>query len=229
MKILIIEDEKELRKSLSDFIEGEGFIAENCATYDEAVDKVSAHNYDLLILDIGLGVHNGLDLLRSMKARLKDTGVIILSARDSFDDKIDGLDLGADDYITKPFHFGELKARIRSVHRRRNLGGNTAIEIGNLILHPDKFEATINETLLNLTKKEFSMLLFFVTNRNRVLTKVEIVEHLWGDYADSFDNFDFIYTHIKNLRKKLEQAGCKIGIRTVHRLGYKLNHSETNS
>lgn len=222
MKILVIEDELELRNSLETYLKGEGYIIELSDSLNSARQKVAIYQYDLLILDISLGDGNGLTLLSEMENQLGETGVIILSAKDSLDDKVQGLNLGADDYLTKPFHFPELKARINSVFRRRNQAGRKTISFQQVQIHTEEKVVTVDNQPVELTKKEYALLLFLGTNPGRVITKPEIAEHLWGDYADSFDNFDFIYTHVKNLRKKITDAGGTLTIKSVYGLGYKL-------
>lgn len=220
MKLLIIEDHPELNQELYDFLHGEGYVTETALNFAQGEEKIALFSYDLLILDITLPDGNGLELLRKLKQLHPETGVIILSAKNSLDDKIVGLDLGADDYMTKPFHFAELNARIRSLIRRRNRAGNEEIEIGTLTILPDEKRALIEGQEIPLTKKEFELLLFFTINAHKVISKQQIAEHLWGDFTDAMDDFDFIYTHIKNLRKKISAAGESVEIKTVYGLGY---------
>jgi len=179
------------------------------------------YDYDCFIVDICLPDGNGMDFIRELKKTKDEPGVIILSAKKSIEDKLEGLNIGADDYLTKPFHLSELNARVRSIIRRRKMGGAREICINEIKIIPDLYEVTISGNEVNLTKKEFDLLLYFVINRNRVITKESIVEFLWGDYIDSSDSFDFIYTHIKNLRKKMLTAGGKDYIQNLNRVGYK--------
>lgn len=222
MKILIVEDEKNLLETVTAFLQKEGFVCETADSYFVAEDKLAAFDYDIIILDITLPDGNGLDLLERIKSSDNGTGILIVSARNSLDDRLKGLDLGADDYITKPFHLSELNARIRAVLRRRRFNGTKEIVFGELRLLPEQREAFAGESRLHLTPKEYELLLYFVTNKNRVLTRQSIAEHLWGDYMDMADRFDFVYTHLNNLRKKIRQAGGDDYIKTVYGIGYKM-------
>lgn len=223
MKVLIIEDNRQLAQNIQDFLEGEDFICENAATVEEAQDKLSTFQYDCVVLDIMLPDGSGLELLESLKANHRDTSVLIISAKNALDDKITGLELGADDYLTKPFHLPELHARLKAIHRRKNLGGDDVVRFNEISVNAATLEARVNDSLLDLTKKEFDLLLYFLINKNRVLTRQSIAEHLWGDYADNLANFDFVYQHVKNLRKKVTQAGGRDYIGTVYGVGYKFN------
>ena len=221
MKILLIEDEIPLGESLIAFLQKEGHVCEWVKDFHSGNEKTAIYPYDLALVDIGLPGGSGLDLIRNLKQHQPRTGIIVLSAKNSLDDKLAGLDLGADDYITKPFHLAELNSRINSVLRRRNFEGYSEILLGNLKVVPANQEVTLNGKPLSLTKKEFDLLLFFISNKNRVVTKESIAEHLWGDESDAADSFDFIYSHIKNLRKKILEAGGKDHIQSVYGMGYK--------
>lgn len=223
MKILIVEDEQELLNSMASFLQNEGFICERAADYFTAEEKLISFDYDVLILDIGLPDGNGLDLLNQTKEHAKNTGILIVSAKNSLDDKIRGLDLGADDYISKPFHLSELNSRIRAVLRRRKFEGNDIIVFEEIEINTEQRTVSIHEIPLILTPKEYELLLFFITNKNRVLNRQSIAEHLWGDYMDMADHFDFVYTHINNLRKKLRETGTKDYIQTIYGIGYKFS------
>lgn len=223
MKILLVEDEKELSASITEYLQRESYICESALTYDHATEKINLYGYDCVIVDIGLPDGNGLDLIRILKEGKPETGVIIISARNSLDDKVLGLGIGADDYMTKPFHLPELNARIKSVIRRRSFGGSNEIVFDSIRLLPDKMEVTVQGQPLNLTRKEYDLLMFFISNKERVLTREAIAEHLWGDEMDMADSFDFIYTHIKNLRKKILEKGGRDHIRTVYGMGYKFS------
>lgn len=192
MKLLIVEDEIELLNGTSSYLEKEDFICETAPNFFEAEDKLITYKYDVVILDINLPDGNGLDLLKIVKEKSPETGVLIVSAKDSLDDRLKGLDLGADDYITKPFHLAELNSRVNSLLRRRKFEGNKNIIYKEIEIDPVAKTAIANEVVLDLTKKEYFLLLYFVTNKNRVLTKEAIAEHLWGDNIDMVDNFDFI-------------------------------------
>jgi len=221
MKLLIVEDELELLNSTCVYLQKEDFVCEPASNFFEAEDKLLSYNYDVVILDINLPDGNGLNLLKYVKEKSPETGVLIVSAKDSLDDKLKGLDLGADDYITKPFHLAELNSRVNSLLRRRKFEGNNNIIFEEIEIDPVAKIAMVNAKPLDLTKKEYFLLLYFITNKNRVLTKEAIAEHLWGDNIDMVDNFDFIYTHMRNLRKKLKKSGANDYLQTIYGLGYK--------
>ncbi|MFA8343775.1 MAG: response regulator transcription factor [Rhodothermaceae bacterium] len=221
MKILVIEDNKALSADICKVLGEESFLVETALTFSAASEKLSLYNYDLLILDIGLPDGNGLDLIPYTGESKENCGILILSAKNSIDDKVNGLDLGADDYLTKPFHPAELIARVKSIIRRKNFQGSDFLEFNEIKIDLKSAESFVNDIELNLTKKEYELLLFFLYNKNRLLTKENIAEHLWGDSIDSADNFDFIYSHIKNLRKKMINAGCKDYIKSKYGVGYK--------
>jgi DNA-binding response OmpR family regulator len=221
MKILIIEDEELLAASVLNFLKREGYQCESVDSYNDAIMKINLYHYDILLVDITIIGGNGLDVIKEVKEKRINSGIIILSAKDSLDDKISGLDLGADDYLTKPFHLAELIARIKSVYRRKNFEGDKDIIFNEMKINPDANEVKIHDKPLTITKKEFDLLLYFLANKNRVLTKESIAEHLWGDNIDTVDSFDFIYTHIKNLRKKIIDAGGGDYIKSVYGMGYK--------
>ena len=222
MKILVVEDEENLLETMITFLQQEDFVCEKADSYFVAEDKLAAFDYDIIILDITLPDGNGLDLLQKIKAADNGAGVLIVSARNSLDDKLKGLDLGADDYITKPFHLSELNSRIRAVLRRRKFNGTKELIFRELMLLPEQREVFVEDKKLQLTPKEYELLLYFVINKNRVLTRQSIAEHLWGDYMDMADRFDFVYTHLNNLRKKIKKAGGTNYIRTVYGIGYKM-------
>ncbi|GGG19999.1 DNA-binding response regulator [Dokdonia pacifica] len=220
MKILIAEDEIALQRSIAVYLERDGNICEVASDYIEALEKVSIYDYDILLLDINLATGSGLDILRTLKKEKKTTGVIIISANNSLDDKLEGLDLGADDYITKPFHLAELNSRIKAVLRRGKFGGEETITFNEIKIDTRSRTAYVDDKAITLTRKEYDLLLFFISNQGRVLSKEIIAEHLWGDHSDLMDNFDFIYVHINNLRKKLKNEGAKY-IKTAYGSGYK--------
>lgn len=220
MKILIAEDETELQKSIVTYLERDGNVCETASDYDETVYKTQLYDYDIILLDVNLVTGSGLDILKNLKKQKKEAGVIIISANNSLDNKLDGLDLGADDYITKPFHLAELNSRIKAVLRRGKYGGNDSISFNEILVNTKSRSAYINAKEMSLTRKEYDLLVFFMTNQGRILSKEIIAEHLWGDQSDLADNFDFIYVHINNLRKKLTEAGAKY-IKTAYGSGYK--------
>ena len=221
MKILIVEDERELVKSIVQYLRQESYICEVAYTAKDAEEKISVHDYDCILLDITLPDGNGLAILESLKKAGKLEGVIIISAKNSIDDKIRGLNLGADDYLPKPFHLSELGARVSAVIRRKRFEGNNTVTFHEITIDLLGKTVTVNGKVVDLTRKEYDLLLFVVSNKNRVVTKNAIAEHLSGDDADAFDNFDFIYAHMKNLKKKLMEANCPDYIKTVYGLGYK--------
>jgi len=221
MKILIVEDEVELLLATGNFLTKVGFVCELTKTFMLADEKIAIYQYDIILLDITLPDGNGLDLLKHIKQQNPQAGIIIISAKNALDDKIKGLDLGADDYLTKPFQLSELHSRIRAVFRRRRFDGNYTIQFSEIILNTESRSVTVNKNPIMLTKKEYDMLLYFIINKNRVLTKEAIAEHLWGDNIDLADNFNFIYTHINNLRNKIKKAGGEEYVKTLYGIGYK--------
>ncbi|MCX6227503.1 MAG: response regulator transcription factor [Bacteroidia bacterium] len=227
MKLLIVEDETFIRESVQEFLISEGFLCEATATFSEASFKLDLYEYDLILVDITLPDGNGLNLVKQAKLSHPKTGIIVISARNSLDDKISGLDLGADDYLTKPFHLSELNSRIKALLRRRWFQGSEEINLGSMRINPEKRQLIINNQIVELTRKEFDLILFLVTNPNRVLTKENIAEHLLGDNSDLMENFDFIYTHMNNLRRKLANQGVKDPVKTIYGVGYKFDTHET--
>ena len=219
MKILIIEDEPSLREIMQRALEQERYVVETATTYDA---KLAAYTYDCILLDIMLPDGNGLHLLEHLKQQRKRDNVIIISARDSLDDKIRGLDMGADDYLPKPFHTAELLARIKSVLRRGKSGGEMALRLGNVELEPESSRVLVGGQELTLLKKEFDILLYFMQRPNHLVDKSVLAEAVWGDHADQADNFHFVYAQMKNLRRKLTNAGADIEIKSIYGFGYKL-------
>lgn len=221
MKILIIEDEPQMLENMRETLEKEHYTVESVSDFKAGLNKIGAYDYDCILLDIGLPDGNGLELLKELKRQDKADGVIIVSAKNSLDDRIEGLNLGADDYLSKPFHMAELHARVKAVIRRRNFEGSNFIEIGNVIIDPESRSVSIEGHTINLNRKEYDILTYLVSNKTRLVTKTALAEHVWGDYIDQADSFDFIYSQIKNLRKKLEKAS--ISIEAVYGVGYKLD------
>lgn len=219
MKLLIIEDEPELNKSIHRFLEGQYHHCHTAIDFKSAMNLLMEHDYDCIILDIGLPGGSGLDILKRIKADGKEDSVIIISARSSLDDKIKGFDFGADDYLPKPFHLAELNARISAVLRRKNFDGKQIVAFNEINIDTVSRNVTVDNNRIELTRKEYDLLLYFVTNKGKVVSKVALANHLWGD--EMADSYDFIYTHIKNLRKKIVEAGGEDYIRSVYALGYK--------
>ena len=224
MKILIIEDEKVIRESIVTYMTDERYLCEIAVDYPSALEKIEMYDYDCILLDITLPGGNGLSLLKELKRTSRLDGVLIISARNAIDDRVEGLNLGADDYLTKPFHLSELSARVAAIIRRKQFDGNNDLLFNEITIDTFAKTVSINKAPLELTRREFDLILFFVTNKNRVISKNAIAEHLWGDEMDAIDNFDFIYTHIKNLRKKLTDAGCQDYIHSIYGMGYKFSN-----
>jgi DNA-binding response OmpR family regulator len=221
MKILIVEDEIDLAQSMAAYLKGENYLCELATDCRTALEKTELFDYDCILLDISLADGNGLNVLKELKANNKTDGVIILSARNSIADKIDGLNLGADDYLSKPFHLPELNARIAAVIRRRRFEGNKTLVLNELVIDVVGKTVTVNQEPVELTRKEYDLLLYLASNKNRVISKNAIAEHLSGEQAMSYDNLDFIYSHMKNLKRKLHTAGCGDHIRSLYGMGYK--------
>jgi DNA-binding response OmpR family regulator len=226
MKVLLIEDNVELASSISEFLAREGYICEVSYNVRDAQDRLISFQYDCVLLDIMLPDGNGLGILSFMRTERIQSSILILSAKNSLDDKVIGLEEGADDYLTKPFHLPELHARLRAIYRRKKLNGSNIIAFNEISLNIDTLEARVNDVLLDMTRKEFDLLLYFIVNKNRVLSRQSIAAHLWGDYTDNLANFDFVYQHVKNIRKKISAANGTDYIGTVYGLGYKFNTSK---
>lgn len=222
MKVLIIEDEPSLREVMQRFLEKERYVVETAESLKSAMEKVSMYSYECILLDIMLPDGSGLTLLQKLKEMHKHENVIIISAKDSIDDKVAGLELGADDYLAKPFHLAELNARIRSLIRRNQHQGENTVVQGNVKLFPDKYEVHINDCLLDLNRKEYDILNYFMSRPNMLIDKTVLAEAVWGDHIDQVDNYDFIYAQIKNLRKKLKDSGSDIEVKSVYGFGYKM-------
>ena len=221
MKVLIIEDEPELSKSICQYLSGEQFLTETAFDFNTAFEKISLYDYACIVLDITLPGGNGLNILKELKANNKADGVIIISAKNSLDDKITGLKTGADDYLTKPFHLSELSARVAAIIRRKSFDGQNKIVFDELEIDIAEKSTAVNNKLVDLTKKEYELLIYLISNKNKVISKSAIAVHLWGDNMDIAGNYDFIYTHIKNLRKKLMQSGSPDYIKSIYGMGYK--------
>ncbi len=221
MKLLIIEDNLNLASDMKQFLTDSNFVAEHAGNFKEAENKIALYNYDAAILDLGLPDGNGLNLISKIKEYIPNCSILILTAKDAVEDKVKGLELGADDYMTKPFHKAELNARLHSILRRNRSNRSNVLEIDNLKIDFIASQVFVSDEQLNLTRKEYDLLVYFMQNPNRILTKESIAEHLWGDQIDQADSFDFIYNHIKNLRKKIIQSGGKNYIHAMYGMGYR--------
>ena len=229
MKILIVEDEPSLLEIMSRALLQERYVVETASTFFEADAKIAGYNYDCILLDIMLPDGNGLRLLEHIKKLNKRENVIIISARSSLEDKVLGLELGADDYLPKPFHMAELKARIKSVMRRGQSNRDSELSLGNVSLDTESNRVLVNDKELSLLKKEFDILFYFIRRPNHIVDKIVLAEAVWGDHIDQADNFNFVYAQIKNLRNKLIEAGATIEIKAIYGFGYKLTLVETNN
>jgi DNA-binding response OmpR family regulator len=222
MKILVIEDEIPMQEIIKETLEKESFIIESATTFETALDKIVSYEYDCILLDIMLPGGSGLDILNELKKTDKASNVIIISAKNSIEDKVMGLNMGADDYLIKPFHIAELTARVKSILRRKTLGGKNEIEIENIKLNFDDRTVYINNEQVTFNRKEYDILSYFISNKDRLVNKAALAEHVWGDYIDEANDFEFIYSQIKNLRKKLKDYKADIEIQAVYGVGYKL-------
>ena len=222
MKILVIEDEPDMLQNMVTSLEKEKYRVETATNFDDALDKIGIYEYDCILLDISLPGGSGLEILQELKKLQKTDGVIIVSAKNSIDDKVVGLNLGADDYLPKPFHMAELHARVKSVLRRKKFEGSHEVVLNNVTIDPESHAVKVNGKELPLNRKEFDVLLYLVTNKSRLVSKTALAEHVWGDQIDEADNFEFIYSQIKNLRKKLKDSQAEIEIQAIYGIGYKL-------
>lgn len=226
MKILVIEDNAELLQDIKGFLEEEGNVCEIAPNYNSASMKVGIFPYDILVVDITLPDGSGLDIIKVIKKENIDAGIIIISAKNAVGDRIHGLEIGADDYLTKPFYLAELNARIKALYRRKVYNGRREIVFNEINIKPERHEVFVNDYPLTLTKKEFDIIHFFVVNKNRLLTKEAIAEHLWGDDIEMADSYKFIYTHLANLRKKISELGGEDYIKSIYSVGYKFTDYE---
>ena len=220
MKLLLIEDEKELGVSIQKYLTSKDFVCEWVENAKMAIDKISIYDYDCILLDLMLPDDNGFNILKELKLQNKTEGVIIISAKETLETKIEGFNLGADDFLTKPFHLSELLVRIQALIRRKNFKGNNIVVFNEIEIDVFSKTVKVNSRKIEVTKKEIGLLLYLIGNENRVLSKSAIAEHLSGDMADMLDNHDFVYAHIKNLKKKLNDAGSGDYIKSVYGLGY---------
>ena len=221
LKILIIEDEEGLRESIEEYFTGDGNICETANSYHSALGKTNMYRYDCILLDITLPGGNGINILKNLKENNHPDGVLIISAKNSLDDRLEGLNLGADDYLVKPFHLSELKARVTAIIRRKTFNGSNLLLFNEITIDLLAKEIKVGPLQVKLTRKEYALLLYFIANKGKVVSKNAIAEHLWGDGIDMANNFDFIYSHIKNIRKKLVEAGSRDYIQAAYGMGYK--------
>jgi len=221
MKLLVVEDERGLRENITSYFNEDGTVCESCGSLAKAIDKLHNYDYDCVLLDIGLPDGEGFGVLEYLRNNQKNEAVLIISAKNSLDDKLKGLNIGADDYLTKPFHLAELKARVLAIYRRKAFNSNSKLIFNEITIHLPGRHVEVNQHPIVLTRKEYDMLLYFIANKEKVIAKNAIAEHLWGDEMDMHDNFDFIYTHIKNLRKKLLDFTDNDYLKSIYGIGYK--------
>ncbi|MEZ0610794.1 response regulator transcription factor [Fibrella sp. WM1] len=221
MKVLVVEDEQGLAESITEYMSREGYVCETATTFREADERIYLYSYDCIIVDLTLPDGDGFQLIQSLKRLTATTGIIIISARNALEDKLKGLEIGSDDYLTKPFHLSELNARVKSLLRRRQFAGHTEIRFESITVVPQSRNVYVNGKHTPISRKEYDLLLYFLSNIDVALTKVSIAEHLWGDNIDSADSLDMVYSHIKNLRRKLIEKGAGDYIRSIYGIGYK--------
>ncbi len=221
MKLLIVEDDHEIQDSILAYLKPEGYACEQAFDYEEGMDKIDFFNYDCVLIDINLPGGSGVNLIKALKRMKKQCGIIVITARDAINDRVKALEFGADDYLVKPFNLAELNARIKSLIRRINFNGESQIIAGDLTIFPENFKVTVKGEPLELTKKEFELLLFFASNSGRVIAKESLASQLWGENMDFSYSFDFVYAQIKNIRKKLRDKGAKDYFQTIYGVGYK--------
>ena len=221
MKLLVVEDDPEIQESIVTYLAPEGYACEQAFDLRNAMDKIDFYTYDCVLIDLNLPDGNGIDIIKALKKNQSQSGIIVITARDAIDERVKALEFGADDYLVKPFNLSELNARIKSLIRRIQFHGNQQITFGELEIFPDNFKVVVQGNSLDLTKKEFEILLFFVSNAGRVIAKESLAGQLWGEEMDLSYSYDFVYAQIKNLRKKLKEAGAKDYIQTIYGVGYK--------
>jgi DNA-binding response OmpR family regulator len=221
MQILIIEDERTLRDSISEYLKENGYVYTTAGTLKKGLEKSTNYIYDCVLIDIGLPDGNGMDIISTYKKNNPHTGIIIISAKNSLEDKVNGLQFGADDYLTKPFHLSELHARIHSIIRRRSFNGQNQLRFEGLLINLDQKQVLVNDEVIKLTRKEYDILIYLAANPTHLITKEAIADAIWGYRADMAASFDFVYSQIKNLKKKLNEAGAKDYIKVVYGMGYK--------
>ena len=223
MQILIVEDEKPLMESMVSYLEMEGFKCEQASSYHAGLCSIDKHDYICMLIDLNLPDGDGLDLVKMARQNQSSSGIIIVSARNALEERVKGLGMGADDYLVKPFHLSELVARVHSVARRTRSLGEEILTFGMIKVIPEERTCFVEEKQVELTRKEHDLLLYLMANRNRVITKDSIADYLWGEYGGGYGSYDFVYTHLKNLRKKLVDAGCPDYIKNMYGVGYKFS------
>ena len=221
MKILIVEDEVQMQNSINTHFSKVGYVCDIASTQKEAERKINLFHYDCIILDIELSIGNGLMVLKNLKKKGTNTGVIIISAKTSIDDKITGLTLGADDYLPKPFNFAELNARIISIVRRLKFKDNNNISAGNIFFNLESKKVFVNDQELTLKKKDYELLFFLAVNKHFVVSKHSLIAHIWGENRDRIDSFEFLHAQVKNIRQLLTEYGAEYRIKTIYDMGYK--------
>ena len=225
MKILLIEDDDRTASFIIKGLKQAGYTVNHASDGEDGLHFAETQEHDLAIVDIMLPKLDGLSLISRLRQKKITTPVIVLSAKNSVDDRIKGLQSGGDDYLVKPFAFSELLARIQSLIRRKNFDGKNILNYHEIKININAKAVFIKNNAITLTAKEYELLLFFIANKNKVVTKNAIAEHLWGDDMDQSDSFDFIYTHIKNLRKKMIDKGGEDYIKTIYGIGYNFSAS----
>jgi DNA-binding response OmpR family regulator len=221
MQILIVEDELPLMESMVSYLEMEGFRCEQATSYHAGLCSLDKHEYICMLIDLNLPDGDGLDLVKLARQNQTNSGIIIVSARNALEERVKGLSMGADDYLVKPFHLSELVARIQSVARRTHTQGEEILQFGVIRVMPEERTCFVNEEQVDLTRKEHDLLLYLMANRNRVITKESIADYLWGEYGGGYGSYDFVYTHLKNLKRKLLDAGSPDYVQNIYGVGYK--------
>lgn len=223
MQILIVEDETSLMESMVSYLELEGFRCEQAPDFSTGTSVIDKHDYLCMLIDLNLPDGDGLDLVKLARENESESGIIIISARNAIEQRVEGLEAGADDYLVKPFHLSELVARVHSVVRRTRLKGGEVLRFDRIRIEPEERICFVDDQKIDLTQKELDLLLYFMSNRNRVVTKEGIADYLWGDYGGGYGSYDFVYTHLKNMRRKLMDAGCPDYVQNIYGIGYKFS------
>lgn len=223
MNILIVEDHKELAKELVGFLSKNGYLCKTVGNCEEALEEVHTNTYDVMLLDLGLPDGDGFDILKAVRKAQSKMAVIVITARGELNDKIDGLQLGADDYLTKPFALTELSARLFAVIRRIHGFTINELPVHGFTIQLQDYKVCYHDTTINLTKKEFDIFQYLVLNKNRVITRLQLTEHVWGDILELNSDSNFVDVHVRNLRKKLDKHTKIDWFETVRHVGYRIN------